>query len=70
MEKELLLNMLYLSHKNQNSKYISKHIYELILQIAVDPELIDVVTIDSFSNEFYSVRSIKWIKKCFDFKLI
>jgi hypothetical protein len=66
MKKELLLNMLDLSYKNQNSKYIS----ELILQIAVDPELIDVVTIDSFSNEFYSVRSIKWIKKCFDFKLI
>ena len=66
MEKELLLNMLYLSYKNQNSK----HVYELILQITVDPELIDVVTIDSFSNEFYSVRSIKWIKQCFNFKLI
>ena len=58
--------MLELAYINQQSK----HINELCLQIAVDPELNDIVNISDFSNEFYSVRSIRWINQCFNFKLI
>ena len=58
--------MLELAYNNQQSK----HINELCLQIAVDPELNDIVNISDFSNEFYSVRAIRWIKQCCDFKLI
>jgi hypothetical protein len=57
--------MLELSNSNRPFKYVS----ELLLQIAVDPELNDDVSIDDFDNEFYSVRSIKWIKQCFNFNL-
>jgi len=46
--------MLELSNTNRPFKYVS----ELLLQIAVDPELDDNVSIDDFDNEFYSVRSI------------
>ena len=66
MEKQLLIQMLELAYINQSSK----HINELCLQIAVDPELNDVVSISNFSNEFYSVKSIRWIKQCFNFKLL
>jgi hypothetical protein len=57
--------MLELSNSNKPFKYVS----ELLLQIAVDPELDDNVSIDDFDNEFYSVRSISWIKQCFNFNL-
>jgi hypothetical protein len=57
--------MLELSNSNRPFKYVS----ELLLQIAVDPELDDNVSIDDFDNEFYSVRSISWIKQCFNFNL-
>jgi len=66
MNKQLLLQMLELAYNNQQSKAIS----ELCLQIAVDPELEDNVNLVDFSNELYSVRSIKWIKQCFHFKLL
>jgi hypothetical protein len=66
MNKQLLLQMLELAYNNQQSKAIS----ELCLQIAVDPELEDNVNVVDFSNELYSVRSIKWIKQCFHFKLL
>lgn len=66
MNKQLLLQMIELANTNQKSK----HIAELALQIAVDPELNDIVNISDFSNEFYSVRSIRWIKQCFNFKLL
>lgn len=66
MNKQLLLQMLELAYSNQKSKNIS----ELCLQIAVDPELEDNVNIVDFSNEFYSVRSIRHIKQCFHFRLI
>lgn len=65
MNKQFLLQMLELSNSNRPFKYVS----ELLLQIAVDPELNDDVSIDDFDNEFYSVRSIKWIKQCFNFNL-
>lgn len=66
MNKQLLLQMLELAYNNQQSKSIS----ELCLQIAVDPELDDNVNIIDFSNESYSVRSIRYIKQCFNFKLL
>lgn len=66
MNKQVLIQMLELAYTNQRTK----HIYELCLQIAVDPELDDTVTIDDFSSELYSVRSIRWIKQCFHFKLL
>lgn len=65
MNKQLLIQMLELAYKNQQFK----HINNLCLQIAVDPELEDNVNIVDFSNEFYSVRDIRWIKQCFNFKL-
>jgi len=65
MNKQFLLQMLELSNSNRPFKYVS----ELLLQIAVDPELDDNVSIDDFDNEFYSVRSISWIKQCFNFNL-
>ena len=58
--------MLELAYSNQQYK----HLNELCLQIAVDPELSDIVNISDFSNEFYSVRAIRWIKQCFNFKLL
>jgi hypothetical protein len=66
MNKQLLLQMLELAYTNQQFKYLN----ELCLQIAVDPELNDDVNIENFSNEFYSVRSIRLIKQCINFKLI
>jgi hypothetical protein len=66
MNKQLLLHMLQLAYSNQRSKAIN----ELCLQIAVDPELNENLNIIDFSNEFYSVRSIRWIKQCFHFKLL
>lgn len=66
MNKQLLLQMIELASTNQKSK----HIAELTLQIAVDPELNDDIVINDFSNEFYSVRNIRWIKQCFNFKFI
>jgi hypothetical protein len=66
MNKQLLIQMLELTYVNQRTK----HIYDLYLQISVDPELDDVVNITDFSNEFYSVRSIAWIKQCLNFRLI
>jgi len=66
MNKQLLIQMLELAYNNQQSKHIS----ELCLQVAVDSELNDVVNISDFSNEFYSVRSIRWIKQCFNFKML
>ena len=66
MNKQLLIQMLELAYINQSSK----HVNELCLQIAVDPELDDTVNIDDFSSELYSVRSIRWIKQCFHFKLL
>lgn len=66
MNKILLLQMLEIANKNQTSKALN----ELCLQIAVDPELNDVVNITDFSNELYSVRNIRWIKQCFNFKLL
>ena len=65
MDKQLLLNMLTVACTNKPSKHLS----ELLLQIAVDPELDDEVTLDCFSNEFYSVRSISMIRQCFNFSL-
>lgn len=66
MNKILLLQMLEIANKNQSSRALN----ELCLQIAVDPELNDFVNITDFPNELYSVRSIRWIKQCFNFKLI
>jgi hypothetical protein len=66
MNKQLLLQMLELANSNQQSKALN----ELCLQIAVDPELNDIVNIVDFPNELYSVRSIRWIKQCFNFKLL
>jgi hypothetical protein len=65
MNKQFLLQMLELSNSNKPFKYVS----ELLLQIAVDPELDDNVSIDDFDNEFYSVRSLTWIRQCFNFNL-
>ena len=65
MNKQFLLQMLELSNSNRPFKYVS----ELLLQIAVDPELDDNVSIDDFDNEFYSVRSLTWIRQCFNFNL-
>lgn len=66
MNKELLIKMLELAYNNQKSKSIS----DLCLQIAVDPELNDTVEISDFSNEFYSVRDIRFIRQCFYFTLL
>ncbi len=66
MEKQLLIQMLELSNNNRPFKVTN----DLALQIAVDPELNDVVAITDFSNEFYSVRAINYIKQCFNFKLL
>lgn len=66
MNKELLIKMLELAYNNQKSKSIS----DLCLQIAVDPELNDNVEISDFSNEFYSVRDIRFIRQCFYFTLL
>jgi hypothetical protein len=65
MNKQLLLQMLELASDNHPSKALS----ELCLQIAVDPDLEDNVYVPDFTNEFYSVQSIRWIKQCFHFKL-
>jgi hypothetical protein len=64
MKKELLIEMLQLGYKGSYNR-----INNLILQLSVDPELLDIVNMDSFSNEFYSVRDINYIKQCFTFKL-
>jgi hypothetical protein len=66
MNKQLLIQMLELAYTNQRTK----HIYDLCLQISVDPELDDTVNITDFSNEFYSVRSIRWIKQCLNFRIV
>ena len=66
MNKQLLIQMLELAYANQKTK----HIYDLCLQISVDPELNDTVNITDFSNEFYSVRAIRWINQCFNFRLL
>jgi hypothetical protein len=66
MNKLQLIDMLELAYANQRTK----HIYELCLQISVDPELNENLNIIDFSSEFYSVRSIRWIKQCFHFKLL
>ena len=66
MKKQLLIEILQHAYSNQ----LSKSINDLLLQIAVDPELGDDITIDSFSNEFYSVRSIRWLKQIITFRII
>ena len=66
MNKFLLTQMIELAKTNKPSK----HLNMLALQITVDPELNDDVVIEDFSNEFYSVSSLRRIKQCFNFQLI
>lgn len=65
MNKILLTQMIELAATNQNSKRLAN----LALQIAVDPELDDYVTIESFNNEQYEVGNIRLIKQCVNFNL-
>lgn len=65
MQKSLLLKMIELANANQGNSFL----YDLALKIAVDPELDDMLIIEDFSNEFYSVREIRYIEQCFNFKL-
>jgi len=65
MKKLLLIAMLKQAYANQ----LSKHILNLYIQIEQDDSLKENVAVDDFSNEFYSVRDIRWIKQCFDFKI-
>jgi len=69
MNTQLLIQMLELSASNSDSNSITIKLLDLARQIAVDPELDDQVIMDSFSNEFYDVRSLYCIKRCFDFKV-
>jgi hypothetical protein len=57
--------MIEMAQLNSNNKYLAG----LLLQIAVDPELNDVVEIKDFSPEQYSVRDLRWIKQCMSFHL-
>lgn len=66
MEKQLLIQMIELSNNNRPFRVTN----ELALQIIADTELSDVVKIEDFSNEFYSIRAINYIKQCFNFKLL
>ena len=61
----LLIKMIDLAANNQNSKNLSN----LALQLAVDPDLDDIVTVDSFSTEVYSAKDIEYIEQCINFKL-
>ena len=65
MEKELLIKMI----EHANATRQSKRLSNLALQIAVDPELGDDVTIEDFLNESYIVRDITNIKRCMMFTL-
>lgn len=65
MEKELLIKMI----EHANATRQSKRLSNLALQIAVDPELGDDVTIEDFLNESYIVRDITNIKRCIMFTL-
>ena len=65
MEKELLIKII----EHANATRQSKRLSELALQIAVDPELGDDVTIEDFLNEYYKVRDITNIKRCMMFTL-
>lgn len=65
MNTQLLIQMVSLAATNQDSKLL----YKLALQLAVDPELGDEVTIENFKNEYYDVRSIRLIKVCMNFRL-
>jgi hypothetical protein len=66
MNKQLLIQMLELAANNQRSKRIT----ELALQIAVDPELGDTVTVEDISNSIYTVGNIRLLKQCINFRLM
>lgn len=63
MKKQLLIDMLKLAYENQGSK----HILNLYIQIESDVSLPDDVSSNNFSNEFYGVRDIRWIRQCINF---
>ena len=65
MNTQLLIKMLELASANRSRKHVSS----LALQIAVDPELGDEVTMEDFPNDRYDVRSIKWICQCISFQV-
>lgn len=66
MEKSLLINMINLAASNQ----LSKSLKLLANTIANDEYLGDIVYMNQFSNELYSVRELKFIDQCFNFRII
>ena len=65
MNKMLLVNMLKHAYNNQ----LSKNILNLAIEIENDTTLPEEVSVVDFSNEFYSVKDIRWIKQVFVFYL-
>jgi hypothetical protein len=65
MKTQLLIQMLQLSLDNKFNKVLD----ETLRQVAVDVELNDDVILTDFNNEFYSVRSLNYIKQCFNFTI-
>jgi hypothetical protein len=65
MKKDLLIKMLNIARNNGSSSKIDA----LIMQIAVDPELLDTVNLEDFASDMYEVRHINWIQQCFNFKI-
>ena len=54
-----------LMHAWENQR--SKNILNLAVQIEQDKTLLEDVKIEDFTNEFYSVRDIRWIKQIFNY---
>ena len=65
MKKQLLVDMLMRAYDNRSSK----HILNLAIQIEQDVNIPHFVCAEDFSNEFYSVRDIRWVKQCINFTL-
>jgi hypothetical protein len=65
MNKQLLIQMIELAAANQHSTKIA----DMALQIAVDPELGDTVTIEDFIP-VYTESNIRLLKQCINFRLM
>lgn len=66
MKTQLLTQMIEHASINQRSKRLAN----LALQIAVDPELGDEVTIDNFDASIYSVGDIRLIRQVINYHII
>jgi hypothetical protein len=69
MKKSLLLRVLLHASNVAETPYNSSRLYKLYAQVSTDRKLTNIVLMEHFSNEIYTVRELTTINKVVNINL-